>query len=335
MKKLQSQEQSRSYEVEGIIYKTDYDQNKNPTFTIQKGIFLVNLEKKKFLLDGSGVEYCGKSEIIKHNGIFKKGKLLNENKINNNENQILNKKQHQIIIIDTETGEQVNQKRNIRKLTNQVLQIWCKYNQQISIDDIAILDYKRWMTSSIIDSYVLHLNLEGEENYFKQNQQERNKIKRILFLPSSLTTNFGYKYDNKKAEKLIKQELLEYSQMNLEITKIYKKIGLPINERNYHWYFLLFDAESETVEIFDSTSKQNYQNKSNEQLITTLRVIFKISIKQKKIHEESGQQRDGYSCGYHICNFMKFCFEKQFNKNISYKYDESKMISILKKILEQ
>lgn len=35
--------------------------------------------------------------------------------------------------------------------------------------------------------------------------------------------------------------------MDLEITKIYKKIGFPINKNNFHWIFLLFDAETGEV----------------------------------------------------------------------------------------
>ncbi|CAD8078489.1 unnamed protein product [Paramecium sonneborni] len=328
--------QGYDYEVEGFIYKTEYDKNKNPKFTIQKGIFQINLEKKEFQLNGEGVEYCGKSEIIKHQGKFEKGKFLEDPKIMNcNQNQMEKKKQHTIIIIDMDTGKQVNLKQNNRKAKNQVQQIWCKYNQQISINDISILDSRKWLTSSIIDGYVLKLNLEGEEKYFQFKQSKRKEIKRILFLPSSFTTNFGDKYDLDKVKKLMKQELLEYSQMNLEITKIYKKIGLPINQRNFHWYFLLFDAELEQVEIFDSSSMFYDKQKSDEKLITTLEMLFKMNINNKMNHQNSGQQRDSYSCGYRVCSFMKFCFEKQFNETISYKYDESKIIKILKNTIVQ
>ncbi|CAD8176836.1 unnamed protein product [Paramecium pentaurelia] len=326
------------YEIEGFIYLTEYDIHFNPKYKLQRGIFLINLKERKFQLNGQGEEYQGKSTFIKHIGEFKNGEYISEpkNTINDqNTNQQTKRNNQKIIIItDVTTGIQYNTQKIKRKQQVQVQNFWCKYNQLISNNDLDILKNKRWITSSIIDSYVLKLNLDSEDKYFNLKFQERQKIKRILFLPTSLTTNFGVNFDKKKAIYLLEQELLEYSQMNLEITRIYKKIGFPININNFHWYFLLFDAEVEQVQIFDSTSNFNNFQIKNQNLINTLADVLKINIILKQIHKESGKQINGYSCGYHVCNFMKFCQEQQFNNNQKdYQYDEKHIIQILQKII--
>ncbi|CAD8108949.1 unnamed protein product [Paramecium primaurelia] len=326
------------YEIEGFIYQTEYDIHFNPKYKLQRGIFLINLKERKFQLNGQGEEYQGKSTFIKHIGKFKNGEYISEpkNTINDqNTNQQTKRNNQKIIIItDVTTGIQYNNQKIMRKQQVQVQNFWCKYNQLISNNDLDILKNKRWITSSIIDSYVLKLNLDSEDKYFNLKFQERQKIKRILFLPTSLTTNFGVYFDKQKVTYLLEQELLEYSQMNLEITRIYKKIGFPINLNNFHWYFLLYDAEVEQVQIFDSTSNFNNFSIKNENLINTLADVLKIKIKLKQIHKESGKQINGYSCGYHVCNFMKFCQEQQFNNNQKdYQYDEKNIIQILQKII--
>ncbi|CAD8065853.1 unnamed protein product [Paramecium sonneborni] len=324
--------QEKLYQVKGFIYLTEYDQNFNPKYKLQSGNFLVDLNKRKFQLNGEGIEYQGKSKFVKYEGNFKDGEYIHEQKkafTNTNQNQ--KKNNPRIIIIDEATGEQVNAQNIKRQKQKQVQKVWCKYNQQISINDINILQNLSWMTSNIIDSYVLQLNIESENKYFKLNELEKKQVKRILLLPTSLTTNFGDLFDKQKAYNLLEQELLEYSQMNLDITKIYKKIGFPINKINFHWYFLLFDAENGEVQIFDSTSNTYNSQVHNKNIIQTLAEVLKITIQNIEIHKKSGQQRNGYSCGYFICSFMRFLQEQQFlNNQIEYYYKENEIIPILK-----
>ncbi|CAD8188641.1 unnamed protein product [Paramecium pentaurelia] len=326
------------YKIEGFIYLTEYDKNWNPKFQLQKGLFLINLKQRKFLLNGQSEEYQGKSTFIKYIGNFKNGEYISEsnNKINiENDNQQTKRNNQKIIITDMTTGIQYNTEHHNRKQQVQLQNFWCKYNQLISNNDLNLLKNQRWINSSIIDSYVLKLNLESENQYFDLKFQERQKIKRILFLPTSLTTNLGENFDKQKATYLLEQELLEYSQMDLEITRIYQKFGFPIN-KNFHWYFLLFDAEAELVQIFDSTLYSNDFFTHNQYLINILADVLKINIKLKQIHKESGQQINSYSCGYHVCNFMKFCQEQQFTNNQQYyQYDEKNIIQILEKIIDK
>ncbi|CAD8093695.1 unnamed protein product [Paramecium primaurelia] len=326
------------YKIEGFIYLTEYDKNWNPKFKLQKGLFLINLKQRKFLLNGQGEEYQGKSTFIKYIGNFKNGEYISEpnNTINiENNNQQTKRNNQKITITDMTTGIQYNTEHHNRKQQVQVQNFWCKYNQLISNNDLNLLKNQRWINSSIIDSYVLKLNLESDNQYFDLKFQERQKIKRILFLPTSLTTNLGENFDKQKATYLLEQELLEYSQMDLEITRIYQKFGFPIN-KNFHWYFLFVDAEAGLVQIFNSTSYSNDFFTHNQYLIDTLADVLKINIKLQQIHQESGQQINSYSCGYHVCNFMKFCQEQQFTNNQQqYQYDEKNIIQTLEKIIDK
>lgn len=69
--------------------------------------------------------------------------------------------------------------------------------------------------------------------------------------------------------------------MDLAITNIYQRIGFPINKNNFHWYFLLFDAETEIVQIFDSTLNSNYYFIHDKKLIDTLAECLNIKIRDK------------------------------------------------------
>ncbi|CAD8170483.1 unnamed protein product [Paramecium octaurelia] len=328
------------YEVDGFLYKTEYDEDFNPKYILQEGRFLINLQRGTFELNGEGVEFLGKSKFRKHEGKFQNGRFISKQQniiISQNENQprkINNQKK--IIIKDAATGLQINkQQQQNRYQRNHNQDVWCKYNQTFSNNDLNILKNKGWMTSSIIDGYVLYLNFESEKQYFQLQETERKNVQRVLFLPSSLTTNFGKNFTYDKVRKLLEQELLQYSQMNLSIQLIYKKVGIPINQNNFHWYFLLIEFDTK-VEIFDSTQNSITISGHADKLIKTLQEVLQIKCKTIVNSKESGKQRNDYSCGYHVCNYMKFVQQAQFNNNNRrYDYQENKIIQILQELIDK
>ncbi|CAD8210120.1 unnamed protein product [Paramecium octaurelia] len=212
---------------------------------------------------------------------------------------------------------------------------WCKYNQQISIKDIQILENNRRLTSSIIDAYVLYLNLESEKDYFSKNRKNRQNINRILFLPTTLTTNFGRNYTDQHTKNIYEAELLQFQDLNYDLKKIYTYIGMPVNKNNYHWYFLLFDLKQNSCTVFDSLQKPTNQMNVDQQLILALEKLLKIKQLKKQFSNFSGQQTDGYSCGYHVCQFMNYCKTIQFEPKVNYDFKlneiKKKLLTIIKK----
>ncbi|CAD8210799.1 unnamed protein product [Paramecium pentaurelia] len=320
--------QNKEYKkMDGKLYQTNFDENKNPKFKIQEGSFSVNLSKQKFVLSENGIEYLGKSNTIKNSPI--------RDYDDGNNKRSKSAPNTKIVIIDVSTGLQVNKNYAIRNNKNELLSCWCKYNQQFCKKDNLILSNKGRLTSSIIDGYVMYLNLESERIYFKMQQRNRQEINRILLLPSTLTTNFGKDYSDQHSKLLFETELLEFQELNYELERIYSYIGMPVNQNNYHWYFLLFDLKQKICTIFDSLQQPNINMNIDQKLLSTLEKLLKIKDCKRELSLFSGQQFDGYSCGYHVCQFMKYCNEKQFQSNVKYNYNQSEITEILLKVIQQ
>ncbi|CAD8125444.1 unnamed protein product [Paramecium sonneborni] len=313
------------FEIEGKLFKTDYDKNYNPNFFTQEGSFIVSLLEKKIQL---------KVEVEQQLRIS----------INRNTQQCIEKKKtksefrsqslviSKIIII--EEGKIINDCITPKKKKqHQPTKLWCKYNQQINENDENILKNGKWLTSSIIDSFVSYLNIQSkiqsEKEYFEKNQNDKQQINRILFLPTSLTTNFGMSYDCKKAQKLFQEELQQFEEMNYELNIIYKRIGFPINKNNFHWQFLLFDFERNQVELFDSLSHNIDQN-----LIKTLAKLLNLESCEQIKNQFSGQQKNSYACGYYVCSFMQYCYNLQFKEDAKYNYNEQEIIETLLDVIK-
>ncbi|CAD8124046.1 unnamed protein product [Paramecium sonneborni] len=317
--------QLNNYECKGKLYQTEYDQNNNPKFRLEEGNFLINLQQKTFQKQGSGDQNEIDENIVSNNIIVYP---ILDNNIS--KNHII-----PIKIIDQETNKQINNQVYNRQIDKkqQNQKIWCKYNQQLSTNDLNILENKKWMTSSIIDSYVLYLNQSSDREYFQLSKNQRKTLKRTLFFPSSLTTNFGEYQTEDKVRSLFEQEMPKFKDVKFDLSKIYRYIGFPINRRNRHWFFVLFDLTKQEVFVFDSLNKS--QLVQDDKLINTIAEIFQLNSVQIKEHQYSGQQKDSYSCGYRVCSIMKFWYEKQLHQNTQYQYYEDKMISELQKLIKE
>ncbi|CAD8129736.1 unnamed protein product [Paramecium sonneborni] len=327
-KEFSSKEQYQN-KMRGKLYHTTYDDNQNPKFIIQEGEFLIDIYKKSFLLDGQGIEYQGKSSQLKNQGEFKRGVYVQripqyQNKPQYKSYSVEPRRIKILEIVDGQTIIINNKNQNEKK------NIWCKYNQQFSERDLMILDQQMWVNSSMIDCYASYLNQISQEVYFQQNQVQRQQINRIYFAPSSLITNFGHNYNIQQATEIFQQHFLELQEIRFSIQTIYSKIGFPINQRK-HWYFLLFDLKQKNVEIFNSLSSTL---KSHQPLIKFLSDLLMLENPQISISNNSGQQNDGYSCGYHVCQFMKTCQEAQFSNNINYQYNENQIKNILRDLIK-
>ncbi|CAD8103134.1 unnamed protein product [Paramecium primaurelia] len=318
-------------EIQGKLYSTQLDKNSNPKYNIQEGTFSFDLEQKLIKLIKKDKEYLGKSNILLHENTQKPQDETNKTKHQELRSQSLPSRKK---IIIKEDGIIVNNRQiGEHRRQFQKLKIWCKYNQSLNERDEQILKNKQWLTSSIIDSFVFHLNLEGEKEYIKQKENNDTKqINRILFLPTSLTTNFGIQYDIQKAQQLFQQELLEYQEMDFQLNLIYDKIGIPINKNNIHWQFLLFDYKKNCVELFDSLS-QSF--KFDQNLIETLAQLLQLqNYKQKRLYYYI-QQQNGYACGYYVCSFMYYQYRLQFDKNLEkYSYIEEQITKLLLDVIK-
>ncbi|CAD8113618.1 unnamed protein product [Paramecium primaurelia] len=323
---IPSQQRVCLFKIKGKLYQTIFDDNNNPKYQILEGEFLVDLNKNTFQLDGQGIENQGKSNQIKNQGEYRKGVYVqripySENKSTYKSYSVEPKR---IKILEIVDGQPIHVNKKNDKKT-----IWCKYNQQFGINDLMILNTTMWLNSSIIDCYVLHLNKISQEEYFKLSLDQRQQINRIYFVTSSLITNFGKFYHSHQNLELFKQHFLELQEIKFEIQTIYSKIGFPINQ-NKHWYFLLFDLKEKKVEIFNSLLSFNHDNS----LINYLSELLMLKNPQLSKSSISGQQKDGYSCGYHVCQFMKTCWEASFLKSTQYQYNEKIMKTFLKDLIK-
>ncbi|CAK89347.1 unnamed protein product (macronuclear) [Paramecium tetraurelia] len=321
-------EQNQFNQYEGELYKTKYDEDINPKFVFEQGMFQINLEEKSFKLIQESIEQpIGITEDFDE----KSNNLMNDQ---NDRFQDNNKRKIRINDADTHKQVNINHSGDNYQLHNQKKnqQMFCKFNQSLTTNDVNILSEKKWMTSSIIDSYVLYLNKSGEEKYFALQQEQRKSIRRILFFPSSLTTNFGLNFDLSKVKGLFDNEKPQFKQINFKLQLLYHYIGFPINKNNNHWLFLLFDLNSKKVFVFDSMNK----NLSFKEQIDLIAEILNVKNPKHILHQHSDQQKDGYSCGYRVCSLMKFYYENQFQETdeANYKYNEQKIIDELKTLIK-
>ncbi|CAD8111655.1 unnamed protein product [Paramecium sonneborni] len=303
-----------TFKAFGKLYLIEFDTNMNPNYLIQEGCFEIDIKQARFKLNGIGIEYCQKSNKIKYEGNFEEGCLRN-NTINNNQ------------------AKSQSNNQSISKVIKDQYQVpsWCRFNQQINLNDLYILTSNLWLSSNIIDAFVLYLNLNSEQQYFSLTEVQRKDIQRILFMPTSLTTNFVKPYDFNQAKKIFEEELLQYQEINYDLKKVYSKIGFPINKNNSHWYFLLYDLQSNNIIYTDSLNV-----KWNDiEIITLLKNLLTSTTEKNISSKQFSQQKDGYSCGYHVCSVMSYYQESQFNQTLLYCYDEAKIKDTLYQVIKQ
>ncbi|CAD8127427.1 unnamed protein product [Paramecium sonneborni] len=326
-------------QIKGKCYKIKYDENSNPEFKIQEGVFNINSKKEEYHLQIS-MDYL--IDDHSHNQLesIKKQQSLPQNLEDTRKikQENIDQKRDKIIIMN-EKNEILRSKSNEDDGSfKQIYQkIWVVYNQSISDRDESIIksDSTQWVTSSLIDSLVEYLNKKSEQKINEQKLEDRIKINRILFVPSYVTTSFGVCDDiiifTKKAEELLKQEFRFYKELNYDMKQVYGKIGFPVNINNMHWVFLLFDLKNEIITLYDSLrTKQNKINPS-----PFIKAIAKfLNQKFRKCYVDNYEkQKDIYSCGYYVSSFMKFEYKLQFNKQELYKFTQKEMKRKLRKIV--
>ncbi|CAK67876.1 unnamed protein product (macronuclear) [Paramecium tetraurelia] len=334
--------------IYGKCYKTLFDSDKNPRFLISEGLFTINLVKQEYILDGEGIEYCGKSEFIKNQGVFIQGVFQEPRRERKAAFQSLEEDfqpRKRSIIISDESNEIIRSKsfdydNKMLKGIQQVNQIQIQYNQQLREQDFNILlrNSKEWLTSSLLNSVVEYFNWKSEIKVNQLPLKERLKIPRVLFIPSDVTTSFGEYEDKttymKKAKGLLQTQLLYYKELNYEMKQVYAKIGFPVNVNNAHWVFLLFDLRKEQILLYDSLSSTSIKKCRPSALTKAIGSFLNLNVGECKIVNYV-KQRDSYSCGYFVSSFMEFEYKLQFKQNYKYCYDQNKMKTKIRKILKQ
>ncbi|CAD8212128.1 unnamed protein product [Paramecium octaurelia] len=130
---------------------------------------------------------------------------------------------------------------------------------QTGLQDIQTLENNRRLTSSIIDAYILYLNLESEKFIFQRKKQIDKISTGSQFLPTTLTTNFVRNCTAQHAKNIFEVELLQFYDLNYDLKKIYSQIGMTVNKNKYYCYFLLFDLKQNGCPVFDSLQKPTDQ----------------------------------------------------------------------------
>ncbi|CAD8043920.1 unnamed protein product [Paramecium primaurelia] len=195
--KVQQYQDANVYEIEGFIYLTKDDSNFNPKYKLQQGIFLKVLGYRKF-------NQMNKVKNIKESQ-HQQGTLVSLKM----ENIYLNQRIQLTIIIMISRHKEIT-----KKLLLQIRQQ--EYNgQQVLLFIVMFL--------SLIQAVKINILILN----FKRNRS----INVYYFYQLVLLLTFQVGFDKKKAINLLKQELHEYTQMDLEITRIYRKIGFPIKQK--------------------------------------------------------------------------------------------------------
>ncbi|CAD8178309.1 unnamed protein product [Paramecium pentaurelia] len=288
-----------AYTGKGFQYKVSYDSNFNPIYELYEGEF------KNGLKHGQGKLFGQKSENVIQEGEWQEDELKqNQNNDQNNNQKLQQNDDHprnfKIIIKD---GDKII-KSNIKIRENQrKIEQWIKFNQLISQNDIKILKSKnRWFTSSIIDSFVLYLNIQIDEKYFKIDFNQRKQALRQIFVPSYVFTQM--KNNTKDINiQIFQNHFLEYKRIDYQIEKIYNRINFIVNRNNTHWFLIQLNLKNYQMIIMDSiiNKEESYNNFKD-----ILNTIFQQQITKIVISDQCIHQNNGYDCGPYTClNMLK------------------------------
>ncbi|CAD8076460.1 unnamed protein product [Paramecium primaurelia] len=296
----------KAYTGIGFSYKVSYDSNFNPKYELYEGEF------KNGLKHGQGKLFGSKSENVIQEGVWQQGELKqNQNNDQNNNQQLQQNDDHSthFTIIIKEDDKII--KSNLKRRENQrQIEQWIKFNQLISQNDIKILKSKnRWFTSSIIDSFVLYLNIQIDEQYFKIDFNQRKQALRQIFVPSYVFTQM--KNNTKDINiQIFKNHFLEYKKIDYQIEKIYNRINFIVNRNNTHWFLIQLNLKNYQMIVMDSII---YKEESYNCFKDILNTIFQQQITKIVISDQCIHQNNGYDCGPYTCLHMLKLSEIQLN----------------------
>ncbi|CAD8105314.1 unnamed protein product [Paramecium sonneborni] len=284
-----------SYTGKGYFYKETYDHDYNPEYEIYDGEFF-NGQKHGF-----GKLYSQKSENVIYEGEWRNDKRFPEVSQNMFQDHIIwiqpNIQQEKRIII--RDGDQIINNKHINfRNHNKVSNEWIKFNQLISQNDIKILmNHKKWFTSSIIDSFVLYLNIKMDKQYFQIQEEQRKHHQRQLFIPSWVFTQMN-KDQTDVNRQILKNHFLEYQKIDYQIEKIYKRINFVINKNNTHWFLIQLNLDNNEMIVIDSIKCdiQSYNYVKN-----IMNPLFSNKIQKITISDQFKSQNNQYDCGPYTC----------------------------------
>ncbi|CAD8184113.1 unnamed protein product [Paramecium octaurelia] len=309
---------TNSFTGEGFQFKVTYDKNFNPKYELYEGQFLNGLKH------GRGKLYGQKSENVDYEGEWKNDEMVSKRQEKFQTLQLERQSLIKVIIRDGDTI--INQ--NSRQIENRKRQQnWIKFNQQISEDDIARLKRKDgWFTSSIIDSFALHLNIKMEEKYFQIDPNERKQAIRQVFIPSQVFTSMQ---NNQKDinQEIFQKHFLEYKMIEYKIEKLFDRVNFIVNRNNRHWFLIQLNLRNYEMIIMDSIkNKLQYYTFAKD----ILNQIFDNKIKKITLSDKCHIQKNGHDCGPFTCLHMLEISEIQQNLR-----NPSQMRDFLMLLLEQ
>ncbi|CAD8214580.1 unnamed protein product [Paramecium octaurelia] len=194
--------------------------------------------------------------------------------------------QKKIIIIDFQTGLQVNNNDQLKSI--KIYSSNVKVGANITINffkgylDLENIDDQQAASLMLIFCILIS---KVKKLYFSKKKINRQNINRILFLPTTLTTNFGRNCTDQHAKNIFEAELLQFQDLNYDLKKIYSQIGMPVTRKTIIgiFYFQIqnrivptdqMNVDQQLILAFEKLLKQsNLKSSSLVFLVSKLTVI--------------------------------------------------------------
>ncbi|CAD8110833.1 unnamed protein product [Paramecium sonneborni] len=244
----------------GKIYIKQYDAYCNNNYFIFEGQFQNNE------INGKGIEYYGKTNNKKVEGVFLKLSLIEKFQEYNQDGSILVKQtnlqqsqlQQSFIQEDRNNNKMFRIKSGIKQTPSQPQQQksqikqndkWTKFDVELSKDHLSSLLSEKAINDSIIEAYLNYINYIDSEKFFNlKSLPEIQAYKRTLIIPYFL-------FEQQKIDIL--NYFVEFSYIKGQFWQIYQQIFIIVNS-NGHWILLeiLFETQDIKIKVYDCCSKK-------------------------------------------------------------------------------
>ncbi|KAM3130745.1 hypothetical protein pb186bvf_017159 [Paramecium bursaria] len=227
----------------GKIFVQQYDAHYNTSWFVFEGEF------KKDQIQGKGVQYHGRTNKLKIEGIFSGLTVVEKfNELDENGEEVQKLKQSQFFDQEDRGSKGFRIKSNKPTQTQQVKSKndkWQKFDVWLSKDDQASLLSEKALNWSLIEAYCNFLNIQDKEQYFGLlEEQQIVQYKRSLVIPF-----------NFESEQQMIENFQDYAFLKGQFWVIYSKILLVINQ-NGHWLVIQMGFNPPQMKIYDPCSKK-------------------------------------------------------------------------------
>ncbi|CAD8105666.1 unnamed protein product [Paramecium sonneborni] len=339
--------QNNKMHGDGKIYIKQYDAYCNNNYFIFEGQF------KNDEINGKGIEYYGKTNNKKVEGVFQKLSLIEKFQEYNQDGSILIKQpnlqqsqlQQSFIQEDRNNNKMFRIKSGVKQTPPQPQQQksqikqndkWTKYDVELSKDHLSSLLSEKAINDQIIEAYLNYINYVDSEKFFNlKSLPEIQAFKRTLIIPYFL-------FEQQKLDILT--YYAEFSYLKGQFWLVYQQIFVIINS-NGHWILLeiLFEGQDIKMKVYDSSSKKKpiFYVTSCKHVWNMIEPIIKqnnlaISWKSKDIIVvECPQLSQPNDSGIFICAYIKYLISNisldQITQEVINNIRKTELFNIVKK----